>query len=66
MADVISRAQQIDRNDLATFLKSPRLIKQIENVIFDVAETLPKAVDATSGVADLALTTANSAASAAA
>lgn len=45
MASVNSRAQTIDRSDLATFLKSARLVKQMENVIEDVATTLPGAID---------------------
>lgn len=42
---VTSRAQRIDRNELALFLKTPRLIKQMENVVEDVVDTLPGAVD---------------------
>lgn len=42
---VTSRAQLIDRNELALFLKTPRLIKQIENVVADVVQTIPGAVD---------------------
>lgn len=58
---VNSRAQSIERSDLATFLKSPRLLKQMENVIDDVATTLPGAIDQISVDVETAQTTANTA-----
>jgi hypothetical protein len=45
MATVVSLAQKIERSDLASVFKTPRLLKQMENVIGDVAETLPEAID---------------------
>lgn len=65
MADVASRGQTIDRDELAKVFKSPRLVKQFENVISDVVVTLPEAVNqitadvaVAQATADLALTNA--------
>lgn len=61
MADVVSRAQTIERNDLATVFKSPRLLKQMENVILDVVQTLPSAVDQITADVEAAQATADQA-----
>lgn len=61
MADIVSRAKLFERSDLATFLKSPRLQKQMENVILDVVETLPAGLDQVSADVAVAQATANTA-----
>jgi len=61
MVDIVSRAQLFERSDLATFLKSPRLQKQMENVILDVVETLPTGLDQVSADVAVAQATANTA-----
>ncbi|MDQ0022903.1 hypothetical protein J2X90_000689 [Variovorax paradoxus] len=45
MADVNSRGQLIDRDELAKVFKNARLVKQFENVISDVVQVLPDAVN---------------------
>jgi hypothetical protein len=61
MADVVSLGQKIDRADLAVALKTPRLIKQFENIIADVVVTLPSAVGQVTTDVTAAQATANTA-----
>lgn len=55
MADTPLRAQKISRDKLATFLKTPELIKLFENLSSDVAEGLPESVGGAKETADNAL-----------
>lgn len=62
MSDQVQvKTRPVPRDELASFLPTPRLVRAFENMTQDVAETLPKATDAANEAASNALSTANAA-----
>lgn len=66
MADIVVKSRKLTRQQLATFLKNPHLIKAFEDLQEDVIVTIPDSISSgsvyTSGATELATLAAQSAA----